>query len=232
MALEPIQGQPGLFRDPADPNTIVNIRDYREGDIYDSILVTHGAQTPGTEYIFFQNIQGKREIDTNLRTPSKLSAGQSMVLDRIGIDVRLSTGNSFPPVRDVKSILFNGFYSLKINDILQDSGPAIKFPSGYGLYGQTNESDAGVVSNGVPATASTSRLVKKQLLNQNHELFGVLRFDARTWLVNAEAGFTSDTIQPCIQTTATECGQEQTSDVGVVVTNYLHGLIRSAVSKG
>lgn len=230
MALEPIQGQPGLFRDPADPNTIVNIRDYREGDIYDSIVVPHGLQAPGTEFIFFQDIQGKREIDTNLRTPSKLSAGQSMVLDRIGLDVRLATGSSFPQVRDVKSILFNGFYSLKINDILQDSGPAIKFPSGYGLYGQTNESDQGVVSNGVPATASTSRLVKKQLLNQNHELFAVLRFDARNWLLGTPGGFTAQGIQPCI-IAETTC-DEQPVNVGVVVTNYLHGLIRSAVSKG
>ena len=239
MALEPIQGQPGLFRDPADPNTIVNIRDYREGDIYDSVAVLPGCQTAGTEYIFFQNIQGKREIDTNLRTPSKLSAGQSMVLDRIGLDVRLSTGNSTPPVRDVKSILFNGFYSLKINDILQDSGPAIKFPSGYGLYGQTQETGQGVVSNGVPATASTSRLVKKQLLNQNHELFGVLRFDARNWLsADASTGFTANSLQPSITATVLEAcpPAEPEPDAGtpcaVVVTNYLHGLIRSAVSKG
>lgn len=235
MALEPIQGQPGLFRDPADPNTIVNIRDYREGDKYDTIAIPHGDIQWGTEFVFFQNIQGKREIDTNLRTPSKLSAGESMVLDRIGLDVRLSTGQTWPIVQDVKSILFNGFYRLKVNDILQDEGPAIRFPSGYGLYGQDNTSGQGVVSNGVPATASTSRLVKKQLLNQNHELFGVLRFDSRVWLTSTAysnpAPFPNEACAtPTIQAVCV-IGQ-QSEDVAVLVTNYLHGLIRAAVSKG
>jgi ABC-type sugar transport system ATPase subunit len=35
-------------------------------------------------------------VDTNLRTPSKLSAGESMVLDRIGVHVRLGTGEGIP----------------------------------------------------------------------------------------------------------------------------------------
>jgi hypothetical protein len=232
MALEPIQGQPGLFRDPADPNQIVNIRDFREGDKYDTVAIPTGSIAAGTEFVFFQNIQAKREIDCNLRTPAKLSAGESMVLDRIGIHVRLSTGVSFPAPQDVKSVLENAFYRLKINDILQDEGPAIKFPSGYGLYGNTTENSQGIVTNGVPASASTSRLVKKQLLNQNHELFGVLRFDQRLWLTSTVSGpapFTSgDELTSIILQTSTNPPR----DCAVLVTNYLHGLIRAAVSKG
>lgn len=229
MAFEPIAGQPGLFRDSDSPDQIFNIRDFREGDKYDTIAIPTGAIAAGEEFLFFQEVQNKRRTDTNFLTQSKLSAGESMVLDRIGLYVRSSTGVAFPPPQDVKSIMDNGFYRLEINDLLQDEGPAIKFPSGYGLYGQTQESGQGIVSVGVPATASASRLLKKQLLNQNHQILGRLRFDQRPWLTQGSTPvFTADGIIPVITTTA------QTSPVtnaAVLVVNFLHGLIRSAVSK-
>lgn len=213
MALQPIEGQPGLFRD-SDTGQVVNIRDFREGDKYDTILVPAAVVVPGTQFVFFQDIQGKRSVDTNIKTPRKLSAGESMVLDRIGLYFRLATGNVVTVPRDVKKIVENAFYQLQINSILQDEGPAIKFPSGYGLYGSTTEADAGIVSLGVPATASASRLVKKQLLNQNHELDGTLTFDARNWLTTAGLEYANPNVsQP------------------VLITNYLHGLIRAAVTK-
>jgi hypothetical protein len=74
--------------------------------------------------------------------------------------------------------------------------------------------------------------VKKQLLNQNHELFGVLRFDQRLWLTSTVSGpapFTSgDELTSIILQTSTNPPR----DCAVLVTNYLHGLIRAAVSKG
>lgn len=220
MALAPIEGQPGLFRD-TDSGQVVNIRDFREGDKYDTVVFPAGEPIqPGTEFIFFQDIQQKRDLDTNFKTPRKLSAGESMVLDRIGLYPRLALGDTIDLPRDIKKILENAFYRLKINDILQDEGPAIKFPSGYGIYGQTTENDAGVISLGVPATASAARLVKKQMLNQNHELDGVLRFDARNWLT------TSGSAQgPIPAYTNPELERP------LVVTNFLHGLIRAAVTK-
>jgi len=221
MALQPIEGQPGLFRD-TDTGQVVNIRDFRESDKYDSIVIPAAELVAtGTEIIFFQDVQGKRETDSNIKTPRKLSAGESMVLDRVGLYFRLAVGNSITLPRDIIKIVENSYYRLKINDILQDEGPAVKFPSGYGLYGQTTENDAGIVSVGVPATASASRLVKKQMLNQNHELDGLLRFDPRGWTQTANpAGFANVVVvvQPTLETP-------------IIVTNYLHGLIRAAVTK-
>lgn len=231
MALQPIEGQPGLFREvdesgnPVGP--VINIRDFREGDKYDSIAIDTGNIVAGTEFLFFQDVQQKRLLDTNLKTPSKLSAGESMVLDRIGLYMRTGVGIAFPPPQDFKTVYDGAYFKLEINGILQDEGPAIKFPSGYGLYGMTNESGQGIVSLGVPATASAARMVKKQLLNQNHELLGTLRFDTRPWLTSGSSGFWSATgIIPAItvQTTADE-------DAGVVVMCLLHGLIRAAVTK-
>lgn len=219
MAMIPIEGQPGLFRD-SDTGQIVNIRDFRESDKYDSIIIPAAVLvTTGTEFIFFQDIQQKRDLDTNFKTPRKLSAGESMVLDRIGLSFRLAVGNSLTLPRDVKQIVENGYFRLKINDILQDEGPAVKFPSGYGLYGQTTENDTGIISVGVPATASASRLIKKQMLNQNHELDGVLRFDPRTWTTTVgPLGAGPTVVQPTLETP-------------ILVTCYLHGLVRSAVTK-
>jgi len=212
MALQPIEGQPGLFRDTAS-GQVVNIRDFRESDKYDTIRIPAEQIQPGTEFVFFQDIQGKREVDTNIKTPRKLSAGESMVLDRIGLYVRMAVGNQDVVPLAIKKIVENSFYRLKINDILQEEGPSIKFPSGYGLYGNTTENNAGIVSIGVPATASASRLVKKQMLNQNHELDGIMRFDARNWLG------------------PTYVNPDTTNEGEILVTNYLHGLIRAAVTK-
>ena len=221
MALQPIEGQPGLFRD-SDTGQIVNIRDFRESDKYDSVVIpANEIINTGTELNFFSDLQGKRTTDTNFATQRKLSAGESMVLDRIGLYFRLTTGNSVTSGVDILKIVENCYYRLSINDILQEEGPAIKFPSGYGMYGNTTENNLSIMSVGVPATASAARLIKKQLLNQNHELNGFLRFDARTWMSAPNpAGFTNvvNVIQPTLNTP-------------VVITNYLHGLIRSAVTK-
>jgi hypothetical protein len=221
MALQPIEGQPGLFRD-SDTGQIVNIRDFREGDKYDSIIIPpNEAVATGTECVFFSDIQGKRTTDTNFATQRKLSAGESMVLDRIGLYFRTAVGDSITSGRDIMKIVENCYYKLTINDILQDEGPAIKFPSGYGLYGNTTENNTSIMALGVPATASAARLIKKQMLNQNHELNGILRFDARTWTAAPNpAGFTGtySVVQP-------------TLDTPLIITNYLHGLIRAAVTK-
>jgi len=213
MAMVPIDGQPGLFRDPETGN-ILNIRDFRESDKWDTIAIPAGQIDPGTQFIFFADIQGKRETDTNIKTPRKLSSGESMILDRIGLYFRLVVGDVVSVPRDIKKVADNAYYRMKINDILQDEGPAIKFPSGYGMYGNTTETDAGIVSIGVPATASASKLIKKQMLNQNHELEGLLRFDPRTWLAAQGIVYTNPVIEQPL-----------------LVTNYLHGLIRAAVTK-
>ena len=215
MAMLPIEGQPGLFRDP-QTDQILNVRDFRETDKYDTIVIPAGEIVPGTQFIFFADIQSKREADTNIKTPRKLSAGESMVLDRIGLYFRLVTGDVVTVPRDIKKVVDNAYYRMKINDLLQAEGPAIAFPSSYGVYGQTTETDAGIVSIGVPATASASKLVKKQLLNQNHELEGLLRFDPRNWLAQNQP--------PVVYA-------NPITEQPLMVTNYLHGLVRSAVTK-
>lgn len=221
MALQPIEGQPGLFRD-SDSGQVVNIRDFRESDKYDSVVMpAQETINVGVQFEFFANLQGKQNTDTNFKTQRKLSAGESMVLDRIGLYFRLAIGNQLTTGRDILKVVENCYYSLRINEILQDEGPAIKFPSGYGMYGNTTENNMSVLSLGVPATASAARLIKKQMLNQNHELSGILRFDSRSWMTAPNPSGMQNTVtvvQPLL-------------DTALEVTNYLHGLVRAAVTK-
>jgi len=215
MAMNPIDGQPGLFKDP-ETGQILNVRDFREGDKWDTIAIPAGEIVPGTQFVFFADIQAKRETDTNIKTPRKLSAGESMILDRIGLYPRSVLGDVVEVPRDIKKVFDNAYYRMKINDLLQTEGQAIFYPTGYGLYGNTTETDAGIISVGVPATASASKLIKRQLLNQNHELEGLLRFDPRNWLQQ---------LQPPIVYVNPVLEQP------LAITNTLHGLIRSAVTK-
>jgi hypothetical protein len=213
--MNPIEGQPGLFKD-SETGQILNIRDFREGEKWDTIAIPAGVIVPGTQFIFFADIQGKRDVDTNIKTPRKLSAGESMVLDRVGLYPKSVLGDVVEVPRDVKKAIDNAYYRMNINQLLQCEGNAIMFPSGYGFYGNTTETDAGIISVGVPATASASKLIKKQLLNQNHELEGLLRFDTRNWLAQ---------LDPPIAYTNPELEQP------LMIVNTLHGLIRSAVTK-
>lgn len=220
MAVSPIPGQPGLFRDDQS-GEIYNVRDFREGDKYDTIAIGQaGASTTiaaGTEFVFFQDIQQKREVDTNIKTPRKLSAGESMIMDRIGLYVRSAAGDNVNRSVNVKKVIDNAFFRLSINQILQDEGFAVKFPSSYGFYGQTTENNSSIISIGVPATASAAKLVKRQLLNQNHELDGILRFDDRAWC------------RPQLQVAGV--GDRPVIDEVILITCTLHGLIRAAVTK-
>lgn len=215
MAMNPIDGQPGLFKD-SETGQILNIRDFRETDKWDTIAIPEGEIVPGTQFIFFADIQNKREVDTNIKTPRKLSSGESMVLDRIGLYPRSALGDVITVPRDVKKVIDNAYFRMKINDLLQAEGPAIAFPSGLGFYGNTTETDAGILSIGVPATASVSKLIKKQLLNQNHELEGLLRYDPRNWLQQQQPPIVY--VNPVL-------------DQPMLVTCLLHGLVRSAVTK-
>jgi hypothetical protein len=82
------------------------------------------------------------------------------------------------------------------------------------IYGLT-------VGIGVPSTAAAAKLVKTQTLTSRHEVIGYLTFYNRDWML-AEPGVDLTQITP----------PELTSlEPGVPVTCFLHGLIKSAVSK-
>lgn len=212
MALKPLKGRPGQFLDTAS-GKILNISEFREDDKYDTIHIPAGLVTQGTQFVFFRSTEQKSLVDTNLTQQSRLSAGEEMVVERVGLTIRLATGNDLPAPADIKKVAEDSFFRMEVNQLLLIEGPVIKFPSGYGLAGQTQETDAGIVSIGVPSTASAAKLIKTQLLTQRHEIEGRLTFFGRT-------GFVTDLPTPM-----------PTLADSILVTAWLHGLVKAAVSK-
>jgi hypothetical protein len=212
MALKPLKGRPGQFLD-SSTGKILNISEFREDDKYDTVHIPAGLITQGTSFVFFRSTEGKSLVDTNLTQQSRLSAGEEMVVERVGATMRLATGNDLPHPADFKKVSEDSFFRMEVNQLLLIEGPLIKFPSGYGLAGQTQETDQGIVSIGIASTASAAKLVKTQLLTQRHEIEGRLTFFGRT-------GFTTPLPNPM-----------PTLSTSVLVTIWLHGLVKAAVSK-
>ena len=189
MALRPIKGEPGKFLDTVS-GEVLDISDYREDDKYDTVIIGDGAVPTNSIFRFFsEQIGQKRLIDTNIKQIRQLSAGEEMIVDRVGLSISLAFGNTLPNPSDVKKVAENAFVRFMVNTITLAEGPLLKFPTGYGLAGQTQEASQGVLSIGVASTASASKLLKTQLLTSQHQFEGEMTFFDRTWatdVVDAE----------------------------------------------
>ena len=166
MALRPIKGEPGKFLDTVS-GEVLDISDYREDDKYDTF--------------FAEDLGTKQLIDTNIQQLRQLSQGEEMIVDRVGLTVASATGNTLPTPSDIKKFVENAFVSFTVNRLVLIEGPAIKFPSGYGLHGNSVETGQGIVSIGTPSTAAASKLLKTQLLTSQHQFQGILSFQERNW---------------------------------------------------
>jgi hypothetical protein len=185
MALRPIKGEPGKFLDTVS-GEVLDISDYREDDKYDTVIIDNGAVPTNSIFRFFsEQIGQKRLIDTNIKQIRQLSAGEEMIVDRVGLSISLAFGNTLPNPSDVKKVAENAFVRFMVNTITLAEGPLLKFPTGYGLAGQTQEAGLGVLSIGVASTASASKLLKTQLLTSQHQFEGEMTFFDRTWATDA-----------------------------------------------
>lgn len=181
MALRPIKGEPGKFLDTVSGD-VLDISDYREDDKYDTQAMPAGAVAPNTQRLFFtEDLGAKSLLDTNIQQLRQLSQGEEMIVDRVGMTVASATGNTLPTPADIKKFVENAFISFTVNRLVLIEGPVLKFPSGYGLHGNTVETGQGIVSIGTPSTAAASKLLKTQLLTSQHQFQGLLTFPDRAW---------------------------------------------------
>lgn len=217
--LRPLKGQPGKFID-AITGAVYDISEMREGDKWDTIVIDYGAIAAGAEYYFFRDVSRKRLVDTNFTQQSRLSAGEQVIINRIGAQIALAGGNVTPRPDDVKKVAENAFLRIEVNQLLQAEGKLVTFNSGYGLSGMTQETDQGVIGIGVPATASAAKLLRTQLLTDKHEVLGYLRFYDRNWLATYSTYYEDNPAE-----------KMPTLRDPLLVVCYLHGLIKSAVSK-
>lgn len=217
--LRPIKGEPGKFMDTIT-GAIYDISEMREGDKYDTVVIDDGAVAAGSEYYFFRDVQRKRLVDTNFTQQSRLSAGERVIVNRIGAQIALAGGDITPRPDDIKKVAENSYLRIEVNQLLQAEGKLVTFNSGYGLSGMTQETDQGIVGIGVPSTAAAAKLLRTQLLTQDHEVLGYLRFLDRDWLATYSTYYHDN-----------PADKMPTLRDPLLVVCYLHGLIKSAVSK-
>lgn len=222
MALKPIKGNPGRFLD-TDSGRVLNISEYREDDKYDTIVVANTSANgidDGTQFYFFRDIERKLPIDTNFTQPSRLGAGEKMVVDRIGLSVENSFGNNPVGIEDFIKVVWNAHLRINVNTLLLTEGPAIKYASGYGLSGSISGMAAmvdGVLNIGSPSPAAVSRLLKTQTLTAEHEILGILTYFSRQWVKGYIGNGTYEI--------------PEIDKDGIFIKCWLHGLFKTAVNK-
>lgn len=171
MSLIPTRER-GKFIDSATGN-VIHLTEAYYGSRYDTVVTASGAVTADTVKKFFDSTSNKSGVDGNFPQANRvLSAGEEMVLEHIGVYIPTCMGNTVVPPADIKKGAENAFIEVKIDKDLIAEGPAIDFPSGRGLAGQTVENGAGVVSLGVPSTAAVRPLPETQKLDDKTDVQG------------------------------------------------------------
>jgi hypothetical protein len=214
-------GNPGELFIPALGKKFQQV-ELREDDIYDTVRVLPGAVTAGTEYEFFRDIQNKNEQHTNLPQSRRIQAGDEVAVFRIGLYPRNKVGATHATSSDIAQIVDNAHFVLKFNRRIISDGPALKFPSGYGLSGASDLGAASAgnqfVSLGVPSVAAAPTLFVPQQLKDNDDIICKLRFPSASWVDNAAPAVSYN--DPTIA-----------SVDGVLVSTFLRGVIKSPLGK-
>src|SRR5271166_5379626 len=121
----------------------------REDDIHDVIYVPAGTIAAGAEYILFRDIQNKNEQHTSLGTSKRIPAGDEAAVFRIGVYPRGAIGNTISAFSDLKKVTENGALFLNFNKRQITIGPLLKYQSGYGYGGYSDETGATAFAVGV-----------------------------------------------------------------------------------
>jgi hypothetical protein len=225
--MKQIPGKPGEFRvTTAEGSKTVKLVEWREDYVYDTIEVAAGAAALGQQYLFFVSTTGpagapKLKCDTNIRTARRLSSGQEMILNQIGVGVqhnRWTAGIATSEVSNVDACwaIERLHYILEINQITMAEGPVGAFPPGWGCVGVADlgvGAGAGFVNNGVASPAAVPRLLVPQNIYSENDISGTLTHHAAGWTVT---GYTAPAI----------------GIGGMSIKNTLRGYIKTAVGKG
>lgn len=168
---------------PALGKTVQQV-ELREDDVYDTVQIA-GAIAAGTEYEFFRDIQNKNEQHTNIPQSRRIQAGDEVAVFRIGVHPRGRLGATHAALVDIAQVIENGHLDLRFNRRIITSGPAIKYPTGYGLsgfsdLGAATPGQAGM-SVGVPSVAAAPTLFVPQQLKDNDDIVCKLRFPGASW---------------------------------------------------
>lgn len=207
---------PGELYIPALGKAIQQV-ELREDDVYDTVQLA-GAIAAGTEFELFRDVQNKNEQHTNIPQPRRIQSGDEVAVFRIGIYPRNTLGATHALVTDMKQVIENAHLDLRFNRRIVTSGPAVKYPTGYGMSGFSDGAPAAptpgvsALSVGVPSVAAAPTLFVPQQLKDNDDITCKLRFPGAAWA-------------------STYSAPSVAAAPGLAVSVFLRGVIKSPLGK-
>lgn len=206
--------KPGELIIPALGNKVIQQVELREDDVYDTVFIAAGAIANGTEYVFFRDIANKNDQHCNLPQAGRIAAGDEVAVFRVGLHPREAIGNTLTPFADYKRLVGNASLDLRFNRRIITTGPVVKYPSGYGMAGFSNEAAAAGIaaaSIGVPSVAAAPTLFVPQQLRDNDDIQCKMRFNDAAWVTGGYTG--------------------PTTTAAMAVSLFLRGVIKSPLGK-
>lgn len=198
-ALRQVKESPGLLLDE-ESGTYYKLVDTLAHGQYDSVVVKNDAATSnipfGQEYEFARDIADKQELDCNFRTPRKLTSGQIMWVNRIGLYFPKFVGGIEVDAEDIQTVVENSFFELTLGGKRKYASPSIQSPSGFGWYGGTTKTNESVLSLGLPSLGGVLPLAQPIYFNDKHDVSGTLSFHRRTWIAGVTPPFLAGSSVP------------------------------------
>ena len=220
---EQVPGKPGWLRDK-DTGDVIDVSIDREDDVWDTEALASGNIPLNKKLDLFATTKNKDKLDSNASSEKRaVGTSEKLTLERIGVYIPATLGNSEALPSDIKKVAESGYLYLKLSRVVVAEGPGTKFPSGYGLTGNSFENQQGVVGIGSPATAAQAKLSKTFNVRGETEVEARYEFQQRTAFVaaNLTGGLTAG------------AGTETPNiSVPVAVRLYLHGKISQAGTPG
>jgi len=212
-----IKGVPGGIVVDGKPTVLTEVY---EGWKYDTIAVHNSgsAVATGQQFYFFRDLTNKDNIDTNITQQRRISRGEEMDIVTVGCHVsnRTPAGATVVPLNFTWAIE-RLFLLVRINKKDVTEGPLMFFQPGIGAYGNSNESNTSIISNGVPSLASTRRLLKTITINSDHDIEGIVTHYAASWLT----GYASPA-----------AGAGVAANAAILVKLLFGGKVKSGVTRG
>lgn len=183
------RGEPGMFtvREPDGQTRQVKLVDWTEGWRYDTVeIVQASTPTNGQEYHFFRDITGKEKTDTNFTSQHRLPAGESMIVNNVGVYPHINkvTNVSALPL-EIRWAMERLYLLMEVNGYTVVKGPAICFPSGLGVTGSTEVANETFATNGVASLAAVPRLLVPIELTHKMDIEAKLIHHTASWITGA-----------------------------------------------
>lgn len=167
------------------------LRDWIDHIIFDTVFLP-AAIAGGRRDRYFVDLAGKDDLDTNIKTPRQLPKEELFVTQKLGYAVlpvraqSLGGGVNQVPVADVERLIFSSTLELQIGEQpVWGPFPSHMAPSGFGVAGQTTETNASIVSNGVPSPVAVENLTFIAMITPNDNFEAIVIYPSAITIAQA-----------------------------------------------